>query len=139
MADSSTKTEQPTAKKLKDGIKQGQVARSADVAAWTGLLALTFVLPFMVEQLTVQLEALLKTIPEIARQPSPQLLGDIALPAVVTMSLLLVPFFLVILVVTQLPQASGPKYPLRTLLWTDVSALGRNPGKVRAGTTLNPA
>ena len=102
MADSSTKTEQPTAKKLKDGIKQGQVARSADVAAWTGLLALTFVLPLMVEQLTVQLEALLKTIPEIARQPSPQLLGDIALPAVVTMSLLLVPFFLVILVVTQI-------------------------------------
>jgi len=102
MADSSSKTEQPTAKKLKDGIKQGQVARTPDLAAWTGLLALTFVIPAMVEQLTVQLEALFRTIPEIARQPSPQLLGDIAVPAVLAMSLLIVPFFLAILVVTQL-------------------------------------
>ena len=48
MADSSVKTEQPTPKKLKEGAKQGQVPRSADIAAWTGLLALSFLLPFFI-------------------------------------------------------------------------------------------
>ena len=46
-ADSAAKTEKPTPKKIKEGVKQGQVARTTDLAAWTGLLALTLLLPFM--------------------------------------------------------------------------------------------
>ena len=44
-ADSAAKTEKPTPKKIKEGVKQGQVARTTDLAAWTGLLALTLLLP----------------------------------------------------------------------------------------------
>ena len=101
-SDSAAKTEQPTPKKLKEGVKQGQVARSADLAAWTGLLALTFLLPFMIELLTEQLTALLAMLPDIAEEPTPERLGSIALPAVFAISLLIIPFLLVILLVTQI-------------------------------------
>ena len=60
MADSSVKTEQPTPKKLKEGAKQGQVPRSADIAAWTGLLALSFLLPFFIGYVSGDLQELLR-------------------------------------------------------------------------------
>ncbi len=45
MSGSSDKTEKPTAKKLADARKEGQTARSPDVAAWLMLLAATVVVP----------------------------------------------------------------------------------------------
>ena len=45
MADSSSKTEKPTPKRKREAAKQGQVSRAPDIAAWAGLLALTFFLP----------------------------------------------------------------------------------------------
>ena len=91
MADSSVKTEQPTPKKLKEGAKQGQVPRSADIAAWTGLLALSFLLPFFIGYVSDDLQELLKTIPEIAREPSLTRLASIVMPALLSISIIMVP------------------------------------------------
>ncbi|MEN8945058.1 MAG: EscU/YscU/HrcU family type III secretion system export apparatus switch protein, partial [Candidatus Nanopelagicales bacterium] len=85
-ADSAAKTEKPTPKKIKEGVKQGQVARTTDLAAWTGLLALTLLTPFMLELLTEQLRALLLTLPDMAQEPTPERLGSIALPAVISIA-----------------------------------------------------
>ncbi len=101
MADSSVKTEQPTPKKLKEGAKQGQVPRSADIAAWTGLLALSFLLPFFIGYVSDDLQGLLKMIPEIAREPSPTRLASIAMPALLSISIIMIPLLLAILLVTQ--------------------------------------
>lgn len=99
--DSSVKTEQPTPKRLKEGIKQGQVARSVDIAAWTGLLALTFLLPMIVGQLSEDLQVLMRTIPEITSEPSIPKLRTIAVAAITAVSLAALPFLVGILVVTQ--------------------------------------
>lgn len=101
MADSSVKTEQPTPKKLKEGAKQGQVPRSADIAAWTGLLALSFLLPFFIGYVSDDLQELLKTIPEIAREPSLTRLASIVMPALLSISIIMIPLLLAILLVTQ--------------------------------------
>jgi flagellar biosynthetic protein FlhB len=45
MSGGGEKTEKPTAKKLKEARKEGQVARSQDVGAWTALLAATVLVP----------------------------------------------------------------------------------------------
>jgi flagellar biosynthetic protein FlhB len=42
--DSSSKTEKPTPKKLKDARREGQIARSPDVSAWLGILVASFIL-----------------------------------------------------------------------------------------------
>lgn len=99
--DSSVKTEQPTPKRLKEGIKQGQVARSADIAAWAGLLALTFILPLVITEISQDLQVVLRTIPEIATEPSIPKLRTISVAAVSTISLALVPFLIGILLFTQ--------------------------------------
>ena len=39
------KSEKPTPKRLKEGRKQGQVARSPDLAAWSPIVVLSYVIP----------------------------------------------------------------------------------------------
>lgn len=102
MADSSVKTEQPTAKRLQEGVKQGQVARSADIAAWTGLLALTFLLPLILGQLSDALQVLFRTLPDIASEPSVPRLRTIAVAAIGAVALVMIPVLLGVLLVSQL-------------------------------------
>ena len=99
--DSSVKTEKPTPKRLKEGIKQGQVARSVDIAAWAGLLALTFLLPLIIGELSDDLQVVLRTIPEITSDPSIPKLRTISVAAITTISLALVPFLVGVVLVTQ--------------------------------------
>src|SRR4051794_15101421 len=42
---SGEKSEKPTAKRLKEGRKEGQVARTPDLGAWLAVLAATYLLP----------------------------------------------------------------------------------------------
>lgn len=102
MADSSVKTEQPTPKKLKEGVKQGQVPRSVDIAAWTGLLAMTFLVPVIFGRLSDDLQVLLRTIPDIAAEPSVLTMRTITWSAISAISVVMVPFLLGILLVTQI-------------------------------------
>jgi flagellar biosynthesis protein FlhB len=71
MADSGAadKTEKPTPKKKREGLKQGQVARSPDLAAWTTVLILTYLLPATVSTLHDQLSAWLRALPDLSSNP----------------------------------------------------------------------
>ncbi len=42
---SGEKTEKPTAKRLKEARREGQVARTPDIGAWLGMLAATYLVP----------------------------------------------------------------------------------------------
>ncbi len=59
MSGGSDKTEKPTAKKLADARKEGQVARSPDVAAWVMLAAATMVVPAAGARISAQVQGLL--------------------------------------------------------------------------------
>jgi flagellar biosynthetic protein FlhB len=63
------RTEKPTPKKLKEGLKQGQVARSPDLAAWTTVLIVTYLLPATVSSLHDQLAGWLRSMPDLASDP----------------------------------------------------------------------
>jgi flagellar biosynthetic protein FlhB len=65
----SAKTEQPTARKLREGRRQGQVARSPDLATWSGILVVSFVLPSSVGGVRDSLTALLSAVPAVCRDP----------------------------------------------------------------------
>jgi flagellar biosynthetic protein FlhB len=65
------KTEQPTAKKLKEGRKEGRIARSPDVGAWAGVLAATLLLPMVLRQMLSRATELLGGITLIAADPDP--------------------------------------------------------------------
>lgn len=71
MADSGAadRTEKPTPKKKREGVKNGQVARSPDLAAWTTVLILTYLLPATVSSLHDQLAAWLRTLPDLSSDP----------------------------------------------------------------------
>ncbi|MDA2988078.1 EscU/YscU/HrcU family type III secretion system export apparatus switch protein [bacterium] len=99
--DSANKTEQPTPKKLKEGAKQGQVPRSTDIAAWTGLLALSFLLPLYIGFVSDELQQLLEMIPDVASEPSINRLTGIVWPGLIAVSLITVPLLVAILLVTQ--------------------------------------
>jgi flagellar biosynthetic protein FlhB len=71
MADGGAdRTEKPTPKRLKEGRKQGQVPRSQDLAAWAGVLAVTFVLPGLVSGVSESLTTLFARLPDVMAQPS---------------------------------------------------------------------
>ena len=47
MAGNEEKTEKPTAKRLREARKKGQISSSPEIAAWTSLLVATFVIPHL--------------------------------------------------------------------------------------------
>ena len=70
MADGGAdRTEKPTPKKKREGVKNGQVARSPDLAAWTTVLILTYLLPATVSSLHEQLAAYLRGLPDLTSSP----------------------------------------------------------------------
>ena len=64
--DESEKTEEPTAKKLEDSRKKGQVALSREVNHWVMLLAATIMAGFIIGPMFFSLFELLKTYLEMA-------------------------------------------------------------------------
>jgi flagellar biosynthetic protein FlhB len=71
-ADSSSKTEKPTPKKLKDARKQGQIARSPDVSAWAGILASSYVLEHTAQATMRDARELLISGTAMIQNPDPQ-------------------------------------------------------------------
>ena len=79
MPDRSDKTEKPTARKIKQAKRDGQVARSPDVGNWLGLLVAVYLLRLTVQH-TVELSDLLfRRLGDVIQDPEPaamlQLLG----------------------------------------------------------------
>ena len=79
MPDRSDKTEKPTARKIRQAKRDGQVARSPDVGNWLGLLVAVYLLRLTVQH-TVQLgDLLFRRLGNVIQDPEPaalvQLLG----------------------------------------------------------------
>jgi flagellar biosynthetic protein FlhB len=67
-----SKTEKPTAKKLKDARKQGQFPRTQDAATWLGVAAGASMLPRSCAMLADQFrELFLLRLPEVVNDPTP--------------------------------------------------------------------
>lgn len=48
MSDKSQKTEKPTPQRRREAVREGRIARSADVSAWLTVLAVSFLAPVTV-------------------------------------------------------------------------------------------
>ena len=100
MADSSSKTEKPTPKRKREAAKQGQVSRAPDIAAWAGLLALTFFLPGVFDKLSTELAYLLKTIPDLMSHPDMLQVRTVLVSTVKAVSLAMLPLLLGVLAIS---------------------------------------
>ncbi|MBQ9305176.1 flagellar biosynthesis protein FlhB [Butyrivibrio sp.] len=102
-ANGAEKTEQPTAKKLDDARKEGQVAKSQEVATAFSLLALfiilRFVYGFMGEIFSNTFQYVYDSIPNVARTYDGYLpiayISSLVIHAMLTLLLLCAPFFIV--------------------------------------------
>jgi flagellar biosynthesis protein FlhB len=76
----SDKTEKPTPKKLREARKEGNIARSQDVSAWLGLLAISAIVPALGRRAAGDLQTLLLAGMAIMKDPTSEravsLLGD---------------------------------------------------------------
>lgn len=99
MADGGAdRTEKPTPKRLKEGRKQGQVPRSPDLAAWAGVLAVTFVLPGVASGVSESLRALFDRLPDVMSEPSMETVLPIATDAATGAALACIPLLAVVMV-----------------------------------------
>ena len=102
-ANGAEKTEQPTAKKLDDARKEGQVAKSQEVATAFSLLALFIILRlvygFMGEIFSNTFQYVYNSIPNVARTYDGYLpiayISSLVIHAMLTLLLLCAPFFIV--------------------------------------------
>jgi len=90
------KTEKPTPKKLQEGRKQGQVPRSPDLAAWAGVLVMTYVLPAAVAGVGDGIRTMLEAVPALMAEPSVEEAMRVAGELVKTAALALVPMLAVL-------------------------------------------
>ncbi len=102
-ANGAEKTEEPTAKKLDDARKEGQVAKSQEIATAFTLLSLFLILrflyPFIGANFTAIFERVYNNIPNVARTYNGripiQYITSILTNAILTMGLICAPFFAV--------------------------------------------
>src|SRR4051812_10438403 len=71
MADDS-KTEKPTARRLREARKEGQFPRSQDPATWLGVAVGAALVPHSVGVLREQVAAMLARLPAVAADPTPE-------------------------------------------------------------------
>jgi flagellar biosynthetic protein FlhB len=84
---SGEKTEQPTQQKLKQARKEGQVARSADVGAWLGMLAASFLVPWTLEAAVTRARTVLERVPAVIENPHAGALPEILTEALFAIGL----------------------------------------------------
>ncbi len=102
-ANGAEKTEEPTAKKLEDARKEGQVAKSQEIATAFTLLALFLILrfayPFIGTNFQRIFERVYNNIPNVARTYDGRLpiayITSILTNAILTMMLIAAPFFII--------------------------------------------
>jgi flagellar biosynthetic protein FlhB len=68
---SGEKTEKPTPQKKKKARQEGQIGRSADVGAWAGMMAASFLLPMTVSAAGGRARELLQRVPKVIGDPDP--------------------------------------------------------------------
>ena len=106
-ANGAEKTEEPTAKKLDDAIKEGQVAKSQEIATAFTLLALFLILrfayPFIGTNFANEFERVYNSIPNVARTYDGMLpvnwITSLLNNAILTMLLISAPFFIIAFII----------------------------------------
>ncbi len=71
MAGSDDKTEAPTPKRLKDARKEGRVAKTQDLGAWTGILVASLLIPLVIRSGTQRLGTLMVRVAGVVQDPDP--------------------------------------------------------------------
>ncbi len=71
MADRSQKTEKPTARRLREAKRDGQIARSADIASWLGVLVGIYLLRLTVENTVRLCQTLFNDVDGVVQDPDP--------------------------------------------------------------------
>ena len=71
MADRSQKTEKPTPRKLKEAKREGQIARSADLGSWLGMLVGVYLLRMTVQQTVHLAQTLFSQVDGVVQDPDP--------------------------------------------------------------------
>lgn len=88
--DKAQKTEPATAKKIKDARKEGQVAKSQEVASWTSTLAMTLLLPWVFSRASRLLQELFAQVRDLIVEPdlalAIALFGDALLDALLVVA-----------------------------------------------------
>lgn len=72
MSGGEERTEQPTAKKLKEARAEGRFGRSADLGAWLGVAAALSLVPMMIRAARDRLVPMLSALDDVARDPEPE-------------------------------------------------------------------
>jgi flagellar biosynthetic protein FlhB len=110
------RTEKATPKKLTEARKQGQVARSPDLAAWAGVLAMTYVLPGVIGSVGDLTRSVLRGLPDVMADPTGEKAVTVLGDSLKAMGLAVLPLLLVTAVVAVLagvPQGGARPYMSR--------------------------
>jgi flagellar biosynthesis protein FlhB len=68
---SGEKTEKPTAQRLKKARREGQIGRSQDVGAWSGMLVASVLLPMALGNAVGKARELISEVPRVIAHPEP--------------------------------------------------------------------
>lgn len=113
MADKSDKTEQPTAKKLSQARKEGQVAKTPELAAWLSVLVAAYLAPVLLGQVGRSVESVFLSLRDVFVDPSPERMLNLLGGAMRGLFLALLPVllaFMVLAVVADLVQIGGLRF-----------------------------
>jgi flagellar biosynthetic protein FlhB len=118
------KSEKPTPKRLKEGRKQGQVARSPDLAAWSTILVLSYVIPGTVSGVHDAVTTWLQGLDEVMKTPDMTQVVTSVTKLVTDAALATLPLLLVALLVSIIAGvAQGGARPYFTRLKPKASRL----------------
>ncbi|MCP3993185.1 MAG: EscU/YscU/HrcU family type III secretion system export apparatus switch protein [Actinomycetia bacterium] len=98
--DSGQRTEKPTAKRLKEARRGGQIPRSADLVGWFTLLVATFVAPVFMGALRREMENYLHTAQQAIVAGEPAVAMGQAQGVLVSVAVLFLPVLFFLMVVT---------------------------------------
>jgi len=71
VSDKSQRTEKPTPQRRREAVREGRIARSADVGAWLTVLAVSMLTPMTVDRLRTLFASLMAQVPEVIAHPEP--------------------------------------------------------------------
>ena len=99
MSGGEERTEQPTAKKLKDARAKGEFGRSADLGAWLGVAGALALVPMMVDGGRARLVPMFEALDDVAREPEPAAVLDAVVAGAAVLPVLLAPIAAVTVVI----------------------------------------
>jgi flagellar biosynthetic protein FlhB len=96
---SGERTEKPTAKRLKEARREGQVARTPDLGAWLAMLAATYLVPHAAKSLTNVLVGLMLGITSAIANPDPDRALELFGTGLRQAAMALMPLFVALMVI----------------------------------------